>query len=377
MGPASILKLYDEIAAGRARGFTVPAFNLRGLVHESARAIFRAAKRTDAGAFIFEISKGEMSYTAIRPAEFSSAVLRAGEREGWTGPVFLQGDHFQFDPGEHARDPGGETLRIKALTREAIEAGFLNIDIDASTLVDLRRPTLREQQRENYERTAELTEYIRALKPEVSVGGEIGEVGKTNSTVAEFEAFFEGYGECWRGKPISKMSVQTGTAHGGVVLPDGSRANVSLDFAVLRDISAACRRRGLAGTVQHGASTLPDEILAEFPKHDAVEIHLATGFQQAIFNHPRFPKELRKEQARWIEENRPPEWRSGATPAQNFEKCVKRTWGPLKKRFADLPRESLDAIMETLEEKFASTMTRLGVKGTRGLVEGLVPSQGA
>lgn len=371
MRSASIQKLYDEIAAGRARGFTVPAFNLRGLVFETARAIFRAARKLDAGAFIFELSRGEMSYTGIRPAGFAADVLRAAERERWTGPVFIQGDHYQFDPREYARDAAAETERVKALTKEALEAGYLNIDIDASTLVDLDRPTLREQQRDNFERTAELTEFIRGLRPEVSVGGEIGEVGKTNSTVEEFEAFFEGYRGRWKGKPISKMSVQTGTAHGGVVNPDGTRAKVALDFSVLREISAACRKRGLAGTVQHGASTLPEEMFGQFPRNDCVEIHLATGFQQAIFDHPRFPKELREEQARWIEANRPPEWRAEATPAQNFEKCVKRTWGPLGKRVADLPRETLDAIMETLEEKFAATMMRLGVKGTRALVEGI------
>jgi len=371
MRAASIQKLYDRIASGQVRGFTVPAFNLRGLVRDTARAVFRAAKRLDAGAFVFEISKGEMSYTAIRPAEFAAAVRAAAEREGWAGPVFLQGDHFQFDPKEYAADPSAETARIKALTREAIDAGFLNIDIDASTLVTLDRPTVREQQRDNFERTAELTEHIRSIRPEVSVGGEIGEVGKENSTVEEFEAFFEGYRGRWTGKPISKMSVQTGTAHGGVVNPDGSRAAVALDFEVLRTISAACRRRGLAGTVQHGASTLPDAMFGEFPKNDCVEIHLATGFQQAIFNHPRFPEELREKQARWVEEHRPPEWKAGATTAQNFEKAVKRTWGALKRDFDALPAETVDPIMGTLEEKYAAVMERLGIRGTKTLVEGL------
>jgi fructose-bisphosphate aldolase, class II len=377
MGRASVLRsasiqpLYDAIAAGRAGGFTVPAFNLRGLVAESARAVFRAARSLDAGAFVFEISRGEMSYTRIRPAEFAAAVLEAAAREEWTGPVFLQGDHFQFDPKEYARDPAAETRRIKELTAEALEAGFRNIDIDASTLVDLDRPTRREQQRENFERTAELTEFIRSRRPEVSVGGEIGEVGKHNSTVEEFEAFFEGYRALWPGKPISKMSVQTGTAHGGVILPDGSRAAVNLDFAVLRDIAAACRKRGLAGTVQHGASTLPEEMFGEFPRHHCVEIHLATGFQQTIFNHPAFPRDLRERMARWVDENRPPEWKPEATSAQNLEKCVKRTWGALKEEFAALPRPALDPIMKTYEAKVVSTMTRLGIQGTRTLVEEL------
>src|SRR5207247_415096 len=52
---ASIQGLYDAVASGRVAGFTVPAHNLRGLVYDSARAAFRAAKSLQVGAFIFEI----------------------------------------------------------------------------------------------------------------------------------------------------------------------------------------------------------------------------------------------------------------------------------------------------------------------------------
>jgi fructose/tagatose bisphosphate aldolase len=369
---ASIQGLYDAVAQGRIAGFTVPAHNLRGLVYDTARAAFRAAKTLDAGAFIFEISRGEMAYCFIRPAEYSACVLAAAIRENWKGPVFIQGDHFQFPAKEYFADPAKVTDEIKAATREAVDAGFLNIDIDPSTLVVLERPTLKEQQRDNYERSAELTEFIRSIQPpgiEISVGGEIGEVGKHNSTVEEFEAFFEGYRERWSGKPISKLSVQTGTSHGGVVNPDGSRAKPVIDFDVLREISAACRRHGIAGTVQHGASTLPEDMFVEFLRNDAVEIHLATELQRIIFDHPKLPKDLRRKAERWVEETRPPEWKSSQTPAQNFEKAVKRSWGPLKREMWDMPAGALQAVMESLEARFVRTFTLLGVKGTRKIVD--------
>ncbi len=368
MRSASIQPLYDAIAAGRARGFTVPAFNLRGMVVVAARAIFRAAKKLDAGAFIFEISRGEMSYTALRPFEFATSVARAARNEGWTGPVFIQGDHFQFDPKRYAADPAAETEAVKALTREAIGAGFLNIDIDPSTLVVLERPTLRDQQRDNFERAAELTEFIRKLQPageDISVGGEIGEVGKTNSTVEEFEAFFEGYRALWKGKPISKMSVQAGTQHGGTVLPDGTRARVAVDFEVHRRISEACRRHGLAGTVQHGASTLPEEMFPEFPKCGCIEIHLATELQRTIFNHPTFPADLKRDMEEWVVTTKPPEWKESQTPAQNLERSIKRAWGAFKERIEQVPAE---AIGVSLEEKAARYLALLGAAGTRGAV---------
>jgi fructose/tagatose bisphosphate aldolase len=370
--PASIQGLYDAVAQGRIAGFTVPAFNLRGLSYDSARAAFRAAKRLDVGALIFEISRGEMEYCFVRPAEYSACILAAALRESWRGPVFLQGDHFQFPVKPFVNDPAKVTEEIKAEAREAVDAGFFNIDIDPSTLVVLSRPTIKQQQRDNYERAAELTAYLRSIQPpgvEISVGGEIGEVGKENSTVEEFEAYFEGFREHFAGKPISKMSVQTGTSHGGVVNPDGTRATPAIDFNVLRDISAACRRHGIAGTVQHGASTLPEEMFREFPRHDAVEIHLATELQRIIIDHPKLPRTLRAKLERWVEETRPPEWKPRQTPAQNFEKAVKRAWGPFKRETWDMEAGALEAVGESLEIKFARIFTLLGVKGTRKITE--------
>ncbi len=372
---ASIQGLYDAVAAGKARGFTVPAHNIRGLVYDKSRALFRTAKALDAGAFIFEIAKSEQGYCFLKPAEYAPCVLAAAIKEGWEGPVFIQGDHYQFAKKDYDKDPAAQTEGIKKLTKESIEAGFFNIDIDSSTLVVLERPTVKEQQRDNYERCAELTEFIRGLEPEgvtISVGGEIGEVGKKNSTVEEFEAYFGGYREKWGGKPISKMSVQTGTSHGGVIMADGSRADVQIDFGVLRDITASCRKFGVGGTVQHGASTLPEHLFDQFPRHDAIEIHLATEFQRIVFDHPRFPKDLREKMHRWIRETKPAEWKEGAPEAQNLEKCLKRAWGVHKKDLWSMAKDDLAAIVGALEQKFTKLFTLLNVKGTRGVVREFV-----
>ena len=161
--------------------------------------------------------------------------------------------------------------------------------------MDLDKDELAEQQRENYENCAILTEFIREIEPHnvtISVGGEIGEVGKKNSTPEELEAFMKGYNDSLKAglKGISKISVQTGTSHGGVVLPDGSIADVTLDLDVLGVLSTTAREKyGLSGAVQHGASTLPDEIFNRFPEVVASEIQLATAFQNQIYDHPALP----------------------------------------------------------------------------------------
>ncbi len=162
--PASIQGLYEEMGRNYP-GFTVPAMNIRGLTYDSARAVFRKALEKKVGAFIFEIARSEIGYTKQRPLEYSAVVLAAAVREGFQGPVFIQGDHFQLVRKNFLSDPAAETGYVKGLIREAVEAEFYNIDIDSSTLVDLEKPTLKEQQRPNFEKTAELAALIREISP--------------------------------------------------------------------------------------------------------------------------------------------------------------------------------------------------------------------
>ncbi|MGH9458665.1 MAG: class II fructose-bisphosphate aldolase, partial [Thermoanaerobaculia bacterium] len=381
--PASIQPLYEAIGRGEVtEKFTVPAHNLRTLTYDNARALFRAALKHDVGAFVFEIARSEIGYTEQRPGEYAAAVLAAAVKEGYTGAVFIQGDHFQAS----AKRWGGaereaERKAIESLIDEAIAAEFYNIDIDTSTLVDLSHPTVDEQQRLNYQECAHFTRYIREREPkgiEISIGGEIGEVGKHNTTPEEFSAYVEGYRrrlpEGMKG--VSKVSIQTGTSHGGVPLPDGSIAQVSIDFDTLRKISKLARDEyGIAGAVQHGASTLPEEVFDEFPKADTVEIHLATGFQNMVYDHEAFPRELEQEIAEWLRSNAANERKETDTEEQFLYKTRKKALGPFKQRLWDLPESVRGAIMDDLERKFEFLMEKLGVFGTRGLVTRYVPAE--
>ncbi len=138
--PSSIYPLYAAIGRGEFNpAFTVPAFNIRAMTYDSARALFRAAMRHKVGPFIFEIARSEIGYTEQRPAEYAAVVLAAALREGYQGPVFLQGDHFQASHKKWATPEGkaSEIKALEALIDEAIAAEFYNIDIDTSTLVDL------------------------------------------------------------------------------------------------------------------------------------------------------------------------------------------------------------------------------------------------
>jgi fructose-bisphosphate aldolase, class II len=371
--PASIQGLYEARGRGDVSGFTVPAINVRMLAYDTARAIFRAARAGRAGAILLEIARSEIAYTDQRPAEYVAVLIGAALREGYVLPLFIQGDHCQVNHKKYQADPEGEVGEVKKLIAEEVGAGFYNIDVDTSTLVDLSQATLEEQQRLNYERAAEITAFIRAHEPDgvtVSVGAEIGEVGMKNSTVEELHAFMQGYNRSLAARDgatvgISKISVQTGTSHGGVVLPDGSIADVKLDLQALAALSQAARETyGLAGAVQHGASTLPSNAFGNFPRIETAEIHLATNFQNIVFDHPRLPADLRARLRGWVDENAASERKSGDTAEQFYYKSRKKAIGPFKREFWLLSEEVRAAIAADLERTFTFLFEQLNVNGT-------------
>jgi fructose/tagatose bisphosphate aldolase len=378
--PASIHDLY--MARGRGEVppvFTVPAINLRALSFDAARVIFHVAKSMDASAFIFEIARSEIGYTGQHPTEYTTSVLAAAIAEDYKGPVFIQGDHFQVSAKRYGANPDVEVQAVKDVIRESIAAGFFNIDVDTSTLVDLNKPSVPAQQALNTELSAELTSYIRKLEPKgvtVSVGGEIGEVGGRNSTEEELRAYIEGFrkeldkrGAGMTG--LSKISIQTGTSHGGIVLPDGSIAKVKVDFDTLQRLSQVARRDyGMGGAVQHGASTLPEDAFGKFVETETCEIHLATNFMNMFFS--RIPENLREEMYAYLREKHASERKIDMTDEQFYYKVRKNAVGPFKARSWTLPLSVKEEIKKDWESQFKKLFDVLGARGTRQYVEKFV-----
>jgi len=227
--------------------------------------------------------------------------------------------------------------------------------------------------------SAQLATLIRSLEADgvtVSIGGEIGEVGKENSTEAELRAYLDGLkitlagssaaGE--NGVAISKVSVQTGTSHGGLVMPDGSVGTVAVDFDVHRRLGEVARREyGVSGTVQHGASTLPDELFHRFREVETVEIHLATGFQNLLYEHPAFPRSMHEQIEQWCFANALDERKADQTDQQFVYTTRKKAIGPFKRQLWDL--ETKDEILAAQAHKIRFLMHELGVDGSRATVD--------
>lgn len=371
---SSIQGLYEARGRGEIKGFTVPALNIRGLPYELCRAIFRTAIKTDAGAFIFELAKSEMNYTFQKPQELSAVILAAAIKEGYKGPVFIQGDHFQVNAKNYAQDKDKEIAGLKTLIEDGIAGGFYNIDIDTSTLVDLSKPNVVEQQRANFEVGVELTKYIRELEPAgitISVGGEIGEVGKENSNEKELRAYLDNFNELLEKEKagavgISKISIQTGTSHGGVPLPDGTVADVNLDFDALENLSRISRESyGLAGAVQHGASTLPQNLFHKFPELETAEIHLATDFQNMTYGSSLFPNDFKEEIYTHLRKKFAAEKKDSETDEQFIYKTRKKGFGEFKSEFWNLSKEIREGIGKELESKTDFLFDKLAVINTR------------
>jgi len=371
--PASIHDLY--IARGKGEipnTFTVPAINLRVLPYEAARAVFSIANEIKAGAFIFEIARSEIGYTDQRPSEFITNILAAGIAEDFQGPLFIQGDHFQISSARYATDAESELKAVRQLSKEAVHAGFFNIDIDTSTLVDLSKSTTADQQQVNTTLSAELSAYVRSLEPEgitISIGGEIGEVGGQNSNEEELRIYTEQFNQKLEslapGAPgLSKISIQTGTSHGGVVLPDGSIAQVSVDFDTLKTLSRIARDDyGMGGAVQHGASTLPQDAFGKFVESEAVEVHLATNFQNLFYDHA--PKSLVEKIYAYLNSNHSGERKADMTDDQFYYKTRKRAFGAFKAEIWAISDQEKTVISEKWAAQFKQLFDSLAIANTK------------
>lgn len=365
--PAAIYELYKAFGEGKVHGFTTPAMNMRTMTYDVARVVFKNAVAHEAASFIFEISRSEMKYTNQDQDELAVCILAAAIKEGYEGPVFLQGDHYQFNSEKFKEYPQGQIDEIELSIKDALSAGFLNIDIDASTLVHLDKENLDDQQKDNYEMTAHLTKFIRSHQPTgktVTIGGEIGHIGGVNSTVDDFEAFMSGYlGLIGNDLGISKVSVQTGTSHGGIPNADGTLSEVKVDFNVLKAIGEVAREKyGMGGPVQHGASTLPNELFDKFPQATTVEIHLATGFQNIIYD--TMPSYLKDKLYEYVNNNLQNEREEGWSDDQFVYKLRKKALGPHKKDLWLISEPEKDVIREKLSAEIDLLFQKLNIAGT-------------
>ena len=372
---SSIHELYLARAKGQAPGnFTIPVMNLRGLTYDLARAIFRVAIKINAGAFIFGLSKTEIVYTAQSPVEYTGVILAAAIKENFSGPVFIQANHFQVKDRLFFIDPEKELTLIKQLIEDAVSAGFLNMEIDSSTLIDLSKLTAQEQQKDNFEIAVRLTQFIREIQPEgvhISLGASIGEVEGRNTSLEELKVYLDGYQQALAPgvEGLDKLNVYAGEPQGGVALADGSLAQVKVDFDTLKNLSKFVQTHySLAGIVQEAGVTLPTGVFHKFVEAETLEIHFAAYFQNLMFDSAMFPKDLKEKMYAWVKRHCVDDKRETLTEDQFLYRTRKKALGPFKKEIMDLPTEMKEGIAREIEAKFDFIFKQLKISDTKNLV---------
>jgi fructose/tagatose bisphosphate aldolase len=400
--PTSIARLYDAMGRGEIdREMTVPAVNIRMNSYESATALFGAAAGMKVNALVQEIARSEIGYTSQRPVEYRSVIVAAALKAGYRGPVVLQGDHFQLNMKKMRE--GGDTAEkemgaVKEVMDEAVRAGFGSIDLDTSTLElrDHENLPVDEQLRPNFEAAAKLTLHARQLEKRyklpwsLSLGGESGEVGTQRTSLEEYRAYQAGLqAELSRLAKESgldklpgpnKISINTGTVHGGTPMPDGTIAEVNIGFDTLREIAEAARADGVI-VAQHGASTLDPKYFRMFVDYGVGEVHLATGFQNLTYD--AMPASLYEKIADWLATGC--ESAAGTfekvkagklTSAQAIYKERKRGAGHFKESIWRMDGEARGEAFESLYSQFAFLFEQLNVQDTIELVKRYVPMPG-
>lgn len=362
---ASIAPFYKQIATGDTTGLSVPAFNIRTLTFDIACSIFKTAKKSKASAFILEIASSEMEYTRQTPQEFAFCVLKAAVKEKYKGPIFLQGDHFYLKNTSHEAIKGLENLILQAFA-----AGFYNIDIDCSDLA----------LEDNIKYTNYFIEFIKKNQPvgiEVTIGGEVSSIGGAETTQTGLEDFLKRVqgacpvqserNEAFNG--ITKVSCQTGTRHGGIVLPSGGIEKISINFENIRCLGEVAKQYATTGVVQHGASTLQNDQFDGLRRAGALEVHLSTLFSDIIFDSRYFPKELKEKMYSWVEQNFPEQRKNFTTDQQFIKVFRKRSLGIFKKEIWLMPSRNIKGICQELEEKFLFFFKIFNVNDTEKLIK--------
>jgi len=149
--------------------------------------------------------------------------------------------------------------------------------------------------------------------------------------------------------------------------------DVKIDLKTLEELSRIARTEyGLGGAVQHGASTLPPEAFDAFPRAGACEIHLATNFQNMVYEHPQFPAALKAEMYAWVREHATEERKPKDTEEQFIYKARKKAIGPFKPQMWTLDETARRAIGQSLEEQFTFLMTKLKINDTAAVVSRVV-----
>ncbi|HPX56224.1 MAG TPA: class II fructose-1,6-bisphosphate aldolase [Syntrophales bacterium] len=235
LGLVNTREIFRRAMEGR---YAIPAFNFNNL--EQLQAIITASVETRSPV-ILQVSKGARQYanrTLLR--YLAKGAVEMAREMGCAIPIVLHLDHGDsFD-----------------LARSCIETGFSSVMIDGSGLA--------------YEDNVQLTRQVVAYAHEhdVTVEGELGVLGGIEDEVAAARSHYTRSEEVedFVGRTgVDSLAISIGTSHGAYKFKVGKGEKIPpLRFDILEEIE---RKIPDFPIVLHGASSIPQEIVAEINRY--------------------------------------------------------------------------------------------------------------
>lgn len=223
--PANVLPLTQALQMAEKFQYATGSFSPRYTA--MIKPVLQAGQKTDSP-LIVQISQKELERYGITPFEFGDEFYKQVETLEITVPVVLHLDH----------------TKELAVIKEAIEAGFTSVMIDAS-----EKPF-----NENVKITKEVVEYAHAKG--VSVEAELGMIGTTDfiETDSDEELYTDPIeaAEFVKQTGVDALAVSCGTAHGVYMVHEPK-----VDYDRLSGI----RELTPVHLVLHGGSGVPSEMI--------------------------------------------------------------------------------------------------------------------
>ncbi len=235
LGLINSRELFKDAMKG---GYAIPAFNFNNL--EQLQAIISACVETKSPV-ILQVSKGARKYANQTLLQYlAKGAVEYSKELGYAIPIVLHLDH-------------GDSFET---CKSCIETGFSSVMIDGSHL----------PYDENVRETKKVVEY--AHQYDVTVEGELGVLaGIEDEVVAEHSSYTrpEEVEDFVKKTGVDSLAISIGTSHGAYKF----KVKPGEEPPPLRfDILEGCEQR-IPGfpIVLHGASSIPQDIVAEINKY--------------------------------------------------------------------------------------------------------------
>ena len=294
---------------GEVSGFTVPAHehprpDLRHGAH-----VLRDRRPADVGAVIFELARSEQTYTFQRPMDYATSDPRGRDRGRLEGsglhpgrPLPVQRQEVRRGPrgddrGDPPRVPPRHRRRLPQHRHRQLHAGGplqaqprrgAEGELHPCRRAHRAHPAPRGRRRDRQRRRRDRRGRQGRTRPSRS--------SRPTSTATTARAR---QARPRRRRACPRSASRPAPATAACRCPAAASPRSSSTSTSSASLGEVARAYGLAGAVQHGASTLPDELFHRFPEVETAEIHLATGFQNALYEHPAFPSSLMDEIYAW------------------------------------------------------------------------------